>query len=249
MNDFNPYYTLVNSRQDLLVHWIPKNMCSSIKLSFLRSNNIITKEDLENFYVNNKWIHDWAWTCTFKGSSIKKSNGTRMAIIRDPYERSISALMDKFINNHQEGSVFDNYLKYIAPYVRVDIDQMTIRNYYDALCLTPDFMLDEHLKSQIYFIPEGKVSCINLSFAFKFLEKFSIELLTADAHKTKIGQVMEVDLDHKIKDLIGKSQLSRFQLKIEKNSKLELEDKIKRRYSEDYYIFERLCDGITEINF
>lgn len=244
-SDWRIQYNLLLRSHKLRVTWIPKNMCSSIKLSIAAATGLIKPDMVSGFINNPHWIHNWTWPLEPKNAYDLTINGLiSIAVIRNPVSRLQSAIIEKtFFENDQFYTIIQPIINHYTHYIKIDPDDFTFRHLIEYLSMAPDRMLDQHFISQVsflsgnydYLLPFERPETINQLFA-----SFGIQLYCIGRHS--INKDSHEYLDVCLDNTINGARLRYLQnpgLGIKPD--MALQDEIRQlalsRYTDDFHLW------------
>jgi hypothetical protein len=250
--DHRMYFNLLARDRGLRLTWIPKNMCTSLKLTFLLSEGVVPRDRENAFKDNAPWIHDWTFFLEPK-SALELISGKyeSFAVVRDPRARLLSALFDKVLYEYDDyfKNVVWPMMQFYAPYIPTVAEAMTVGQFLKFIEVTPDRMLDVHFQSQ--------GSCLSGSyqslFVFErpdeianFLAKYDMTMFNVAPHSIRrdAKSPMSVSTDSGILDLRMKLQEGVCDAFIADISlEIELERIVGARSAEDFALWQSLKSG------
>ncbi|MFL5298126.1 MAG: hypothetical protein ACJ798_17250 [Phenylobacterium sp.] len=187
-SDYRIGYNILARRAGLRLTWIPKNMCSTLKLSFAVAEGIITAEDAPNFQNDLGQIHNWTWPLEAR-QALELAAQTSVAVVREPAGRLRSTMLEKAVYQTQEE--FDRIvlpiLNNVAGFKGGSLPDMTFGDLLDGLEWFPDRALDHHFVSQAAFLGGAYDRLLRFedrAATASFFESHGIALYTIDAHAT-----------------------------------------------------------------
>jgi hypothetical protein len=206
--DFALRHALVSSGSRLCLTWIPKVMCSSVKLSFLVNRGFITPAQLQAFLDHQTWIHSWAWMAAAPNSHAIRDT-EKVVIIREPRKRFVSAFLDKiFYSPAQESDVhiFRQIVEFFAPFIQKNSADLTVGDVLEFFARAPDYTLDEHFRPQANFLLPQYDSILRFEDAEEVQDFFGergITLYSANSHSTSRSgaATFDVSLDDRLADI------------------------------------------------
>jgi hypothetical protein len=146
-------HNLMSRTAGLRVTWIPKNMCSTLKLSVAVVEGVIPRAQISAFRAHPAWIHEWIYPLEPRHFQACEAP-TSVAVLREPAGRLKSAIVEKAL--FEEQSEFDRIvlplLRWYAAYVKKDVADMSVADLLGGLAWFPDRVLDYHWRSQISFL-------------------------------------------------------------------------------------------------
>lgn len=151
---FSPYdHILLHPNLKVAYIYIPKNACTTMKLSFMQSIRESVLEEVGGFPGN---VHPVAEEELRIRSCALPDDLTTLVITRDPIERFWSAYIDKFIR-HPEIPIINRFMREIleAGVVsgQICFDEIKVGDILEYLCGSGDHLIDKHFASQSAFIP------------------------------------------------------------------------------------------------
>lgn len=205
---FDPrmYYKLISKKIGISCTWIPKNMCSTLKLSFCVAEGIISESMIPGFQRNPHWIHNWTWPVEPKSHFDLIDFPETFVVVRNPSMRLRSALVEKVCYQDDDAyrsSIFE-MLNVYSLYVKKPVDEMTYADLIKLLQLTPDRLIDEHFRSQVSFL-SGEYSRVfkfeNSNEIQEYLVSKGMPIYTVDKHSPAGEQTFEVGLESKVNEV------------------------------------------------
>lgn len=176
----------------LRITWIPKNLCTTLKLTALVASGCISDLDAQRFIDNQHWIHKWAWQVQPKSFiDVNSWSSDSIAVIRNPYNRLKSALIEKTLyQNNDFETVILPIINFYSPFSMKKVDELTFMDLLTAILKMPDRYLDSHLQSQSSFL-SGKYTHLfnfeNLDDFYNYFTSKKITIYTARNHSYRIN--------------------------------------------------------------
>ncbi len=230
-------------RSDTVYSFIPKNGCSTMRLSLAIANGCIEKTDDFN------WIHNNNHTFRADLEALLKAKYT-FVILRSPYKRLASVYLDKIVDKSVEmWQLYDNTKR------SFDTDRITFREFVN-LVTTPHL-----LQSNIHWRPQSRFLVYKEYDDYFCLEDFSkakkkierkakIEIYDArgltkhgtDRHRQVENRCFADTPAYKIAELKRKGKIpSHFSLYDKKLFKT-----VKSTYMEDIDLYKQLFGGLEK---
>lgn len=131
-------HALCAYRSESIYTFIPKNACSTMRLSLARANGIPISDDTFS------WIHPNNGTFVADLNALAKAKFT-FVILRDPFARLASVYLDKIVERYPP--FWDLHARHLAP-----PDTFTFKTFVKLIC-SPGFLrLNIHWRPQIDFL-------------------------------------------------------------------------------------------------
>lgn len=244
---------LVAQRAALRVTYIPKNMCSTLKLSILLSEGRIGPHQLKWFQDNHALLHLWADQLVAR-NPLELQGLESVAVIRHPASRLTSGLVDKLFYAEDEGFgwIVKPLLARFVPMAAREVDEMEVQHFLDALCFFSDGLADSHFRSQVALLSgryDHLLAMENTEAVSAFFADRDIPLHTADRHAINRGRLgdepIHVGLETQIQRVRAatwavKARTDKFPVIIlEPELRAQIEDVASRRFSLDQRLWEQ----------
>ena len=127
-------------RQRAIYSFIPKNACSTMRLTLAMENGVLS--DTKDF----NWIHENNGTFSANLESLLLAEYT-FAILRCPFARLASAYLDKIVHQDVNAWVLEKVDRY-----QFDREELTFRQFVDLLKKPQNRMSNVHWRPQVQFL-------------------------------------------------------------------------------------------------
>lgn len=185
--------------------WIPKNMCSTLKLSFGLASGVIAAELERGFVDHPEWIHasmvplephhhrDFDWPVS-------------AAVIREPAGRLMSTIVEKGVYEAPGDfeRVFAERLRNYSHYIHRPLEEQTFADVLGAIRYFPDRFWDMHMQAQVGFLSGRYTHLLRLEDnPAHFFERHGVRIVTVDHHSIRKvpGEARIVDAGERLVDL------------------------------------------------
>ncbi|MBE7213923.1 sulfotransferase family 2 domain-containing protein [Shewanella benthica] len=236
---FSVRHSMALYNHNSIYTFIPKNGCSSLRLSVAIANGFLqSKEQVHWIHQNNQ---------TFKPSQAEMVNASyKFIILRCPYRRLASVYLDKFVSKEVNAWHYRDALNR-----ECNLDDLSFSDFVHSLKRPAIKQLDPHWKPQSHFLLykeyDDYFSLENFSYAVKQL-KDNVGLDVIDARSlTGHGTDKYVSINNE-----SFSDTAAFDIALLKRKgkcpsyeslyNPELVDLVKKLYSEDFTLYKSRCD-------
>ena len=151
---FSPYdHILLHPNLKVAYIYVPKNACTSMKLSFMESIRPNILDEIGGFPGN---VHPVAEQELRITSCILPDNLTTLVITRNPIDRFWSAYIDKFIKRPEQ-PIINRFMNDMCKVNLISnqavFEDVKLGNILEYICGAGDHLIDKHFASQSAFIP------------------------------------------------------------------------------------------------
>jgi hypothetical protein len=240
-HSFAHNHALCIYRSDSIYTFIPKNGCSTMRLSLAMANGCIKSS------ADFNWIHENNSTFRATLSELIKAKYT-FVILRDPYKRLASVYLDKIVDRSVEAwHLYDLLAR------KMEIEELSFRKFVEAI--TKDSSLlraNQHWRPQVDFLVYEKYDDYFLLERFEkaipLIEKRAkIRIYDARA-LTRHGTDRYEKISKRCYTDTPASDISRMKRKGKIPSHMSLYDKelkklVKKAYAEDFTLYKRVSRG------
>ena len=245
-------HLLVNHNLKLIYCSIPKNACTYFKEALI-ANNSSWHEEYQEYQKSNFNVHDFlsnkrlGYSLNNLISHLEDETYTKIVILRNPFERIVSAYLNKIITSKRVLRFVEKVINSVSQRnsktITVD-NRITFQQFVEYLCYTKDPWLNIHFRPQHCFVGNIKFDIVgqfeNMNSVIDRLEdKFNIQL----KRKKPINQTSYQDIERKNKSFHSMYRQELCSLDGLPTAKQlftpELERMFRKRYALDIEIYER----------
>ena len=147
---------LINHKHKIIYCPIPKNACTLFKTMMVEHSS-----DRERYYNSQENIHHYASSRRDTAVALDSSdyltnpNYFKFAILRNPFERLVSAYLDKIVKHEIPELFAQKFIKKVQQFLKKDYDlkkSISFQEFIQYLAKTEDYDLNEHWQTQSYFL-------------------------------------------------------------------------------------------------
>jgi hypothetical protein len=242
-------YNLLSRKRGLRLTWIPKNMCSTLKLSFAVAEGVVAREIVDDFRAHPWWIHNWMSPLEPR-NPLDLGHPHSVAVIREPRSRLKSALVEKAL--YAEDADFNRIvaplLESYAHYVPRAAEDLTVADLLKALRWYPDHALDPHWQAQSGFLSGRYETLLPMNDPERVSAYFAghgIDLITVDHHAVSraIGEPFTLSSQDTVyaarKAMGGQMRPVEFSTELEQR----IAELVSDRFASDVALWERVQAG------
>lgn len=223
--------------------WIPKNMCTTLKLSFGLAGGAIPADQEAAFAANPSWIHNWMFPLE-PHHHRDFDWPVSVAVLRNPESRLRSAIIDKGLYQGDDFKrVFFPRLEHFAHYNKRPVEQHTMADLLAAVEFFPDRMWDIHVRSQVGFLNGRYTHLLRLEDdPASFFERIGVRLATVDSHSTRnvAGEPKIVEPGDRVLQLREKLAAARRPIRFSDDLNAILGETVRRRFADDLKLWRSL---------
>ena len=248
-------YYIINHQHKIIYCPIPKNACTLFKEIMIEHSEHQTdfqESDLDvHRYIrqNNVQLNDFTY--------LANPDYLNIAICRNPFDRLVSAYLNKFVRPKKASQIVKNVIKdiYRNRHQKPDYKKsITFSEFINYLVKTEDHNLNEHWRSQYFFLGMGLVE-FNL---FNSLENVSQIIQQLESRMgINISKQKTKNKTNYSENIISQDWHQIYPQKLRKLKQLppanslytaELIALVKQRYALDIEIYENISKGSLTIN-
>lgn len=174
---------------------IPKNACSSVKMSIFRENFGFSFPEISHPWRYGALIHIHQLYRTRRltnsdKQTLKKNGGRLFVIIRNPLDRFVSGYVEKILLNVKSHKNFDNLAKL------ENIEKQLLTDEYESR------IVRDHFRPQSFWLGEGG----DVSYALCTLDNITEWLnLSVESNKTQIENTTLIEMKNEAKEFMSHS--------------------------------------------
>jgi SAM-dependent methyltransferase len=250
---------VVNQKYKIIYCPIPKNACTLFRTIMVKHSDAGEKYEKSQHDIHKYLVQNDTGVKLNDFLELKKSEYFKFVVLRNPFDRLVSAYLDKIAKRHK-----------LAPFVRDVVESVynsldqepdyrrsiTFSQFVHYLVKTEDYSLNEHWRPQHTFLGEGMIE-------FDLIGQFEKLDLVIESLENKFGFPLETQVSNHITnyDNDDRHNLERFNDAYPKQLRSleafpkacqfytpELEQLIRDRYTKDFEIYERQFETKIRIN-
>ena len=240
-------YYIVSHQHKIIYCPIPKNACTFFKKVVLENS-----EHKSSFQESGLDVHRYIRQNEAKLTNfayLSDPEYLKIAIIRNPFDRLVSAYLNKFVRHKKPTKIVSSVIENIYRFNKLKPDyqrSVTFSDFVNYLARTEDYFLNEHWRSQYFFLGMGLVN-FNLLDSLENVDSIVRKLESRIGKKIDLGKTKnQTDYD---RDIAKKNWHTMYPQQLRKLDRLptasslytaELKAIVKSRFALDIKMFDSL---------